>query len=133
MTSSLASRRAVALRCVPSVLASIALLATAAPAAAEPGESSPQEQVQQTAGMRVYVDPETGEFAAPPADSAVAQQSSVSRRSRRAISVADSPVVGGGQTFDVYGRFLHSMNAKTNSQGYPEVVCEPVGEKAAEE
>ena len=88
-------------------------------------DGNPQQEVTKPnalPGMRAYVDPATGQFAAPAAD-AVAADNGGGGNAAQAFAVGNSPVPGGGVTIDLGGRFLHYMKA-----GRP---GEPVGCTAA--
>ena len=70
-----------------------------------------------SSGMRAYVDPQTGEFAAPPQGSAPPAIASPSSGTGRSAAVWNSPVPGGGQMIDTHGQFLHAMKAQAGPAG----------------
>ncbi len=74
-------------------------------------------------GLRVYIDPETGEFTAPPPGVEIPQIEKPKRAAKRAVEVVPSPVPGGGVMINTQGRFLHSMKAGATESGM-EVKCE---------
>ncbi len=129
-------------RLVVGAAAALAVFVAAAPVAAEesgaPTDDRVAVQVAESAeapagGFRVYIDPETGRYAAPPADAPIATEPlGIDGARGGGVVVGDSPVPGGGQTIDVSGRFLFSMRAALGAEGERVVGCDsaagdPVG------
>lgn len=83
--------------------------------------AAPASATAQTApgGMRVYVDPQTGEFATAPGPQAGDPEPNEIPRSGSAGSAQlwDSPVPGGGQMIDTHGQFLHTMQVEAGPAG----------------
>ena len=75
-------------------------------------------------GLRVYQDPDTGEFIEPPpgAESAEPPSSSFST-SGAGLTEAASPVSGGGVMVEVGDRFMNGMTATVGSDGKTSVTC----------
>ena len=76
---------------------------------------------QGSPGLRVYVDPVTGEFSAPPPraarpDEALAPQAAYST-SHEGLVETPSPVPGGGVMVDLQGRFRNPMTAMLDADG----------------
>jgi len=69
---------------------------------------------QQPAGMRAYIDPETGEIAVPP-PGAVLPQAPVMKR-RAPIVEVTNPSPAGGAMINTKGRFLAGVTATTAPQ-----------------
>jgi hypothetical protein len=105
--------------------AALALLAALGPRAAA-GEPP-------AGGMRVWVDPETGEFrsAPPPPISPAARAAPPAERRRRAEEVLEPPVAsdqpGGGFALDPRGYFDAEMRATLGPDGRVVVRCVPGG------
>ena len=78
--------------------------------------SGPAGAGEGSAGMRVYIDPVTGEFAEPPAG-AVAAPSAASSTSDAGLVETPSPVPGGGVSVDLQGRFRSPLIATIGTDG----------------
>jgi hypothetical protein len=93
-----------------------------------PNTTDAQEQDNKnlTAGveseaLRVYIDPETGEFTAPPEqENAAARKQALPEAfstSQEGLEEKPSPVPGGGTMVDLKGRFRSPLVATTDSNG----------------
>lgn len=78
--------------------------------------SGPAGAEERSAGMRVYIDPVTGEFAEPPAGAAHAP-SAASSTSDAGLVEIPSPVPGGGVMVDLQGRFRRPLVATIDADG----------------
>ncbi len=113
----------------PNFTAAIALACaiaqgSAAPArAGEPPVPATVETTAEPAGMKVNIDPETGEFLdTPPAvgDGAAAPGR---RAARPALVEEPSPVAGGGTMVHLDDRFQSKFHATAGPDGQPKVDC----------
>lgn len=68
-----------------------------------------------TPGMRVYVDPETGQPTAPPPDAAVEAAPLAQQRSGEGL--VEEPLPGGGVKVDLQGRFRTPLVVKVAPDG----------------
>ena len=89
----------------------------------------PSARAADTAGMRVYRDPATGEFTAPPDDATVAPEGATSSGAR-AVGVAPPALVeepgeseAGGVTIDLQGGFRSSESATVDAAGNVHTHC----------
>lgn len=88
------------------------------------GASAATAQVPAAAGMRAYVDPQTGAFTDPPPDTSAPEPSeeAFSRSSVRLVEVPGT-TPSGGVMVDVRGRFMTSFVATVDAAGKPAVHC----------
>ena len=93
-------------------------------------EKEPSSPPAESSGMKVYIDPETGEFLDSPPEKLPAE---IQRADEEAISTShegleeikvDKP--GGGVMIDLKGRFQHYQNATTDADGNITIRCTPV-------
>ena len=102
--------------------------------ASSPSETSPAMAgplVGAHAGVRVYKDPQTGEFAQPSStDTSIA--ASVARSFSRShvglVEVLNTEVLGGGVKMDLQGRFRSHFIATKDADGKVSVRCVPENE-----
>ena len=99
-------------------LALVGRLAVAGDAPAPPAASS---------GMRVYVDPKTGEPTAPPPNAAVESAPAVQQRSGEGL--VEEPAPGGGVMMDLKGRFKTPLAVTVGPDGRARVGHEPSGNR----
>lgn len=87
------------------------------------------------AGMRAYIDPQTGELAEPPAGASSAAgtvNEAFSRSSEHLVEVQGTTPAGGVKV-DVRGRFLSTFTATLDGAGKPAVGCRSTGVTAGQE
>lgn len=92
--------------------------------AADVGSSNGARPAPQ-AGMRAYIDPQTGEFAEPPpgvSSSAGTTSEAFSRSSERLVEVPGTTPAGGVKV-DLRGRFLSTFAATVDAAGKPAAAC----------
>jgi hypothetical protein len=78
--------------------------------------------------MRVYVDPETGEFTVPPKEARAAEApapEAAFSTSHEGLVVIPSPVPGGGVMVDLKGRFRSPLTATLGADGKVEMRHRP--------
>ena len=80
-------------------------------------------------GLRVYQDPDTGEFVEPPAGAESEEGPPPSSFSTSGAGLAEtaSPVPGGGVTVEVGDRFMNAMTATVGPDGKTSVTCGEAG------
>jgi len=122
--------RQTSFRALAPVLVLTALLVV--PAAAE---DHAVESGAAGAGMRVYRDPATGAFTAPPTDAAsdaLANERAVQRQARESApaALAEEPgtSAAGGVTMNLQGRFQSDTTATIGADGAVHLGCERSGE-----
>ncbi len=109
-------------------LALSAPIASAGEATESPSQLSPQTQPNRaaqlsggSAGMRVRIDPDTGQFKNPSADAPPTKlppaHANAFSTSSRGLSQQPSPTPGGGVMVDVQGRFLSPLTATLSPEG----------------
>ncbi|OGI42661.1 MAG: hypothetical protein A2150_05395 [Candidatus Muproteobacteria bacterium RBG_16_64_11] len=99
-------------------------LDTSQAATAEPVSAQTAPAPDRAAGMRVYKDPQTGEFTAPPTAEAVPREGLVTTAPvdlRETVST----VPGGGIKVDLQGRFRSHFIATKDADGNVSVRCVP--------
>ncbi len=94
--------------------------------------TSPAEDVTGAAGMRVYRDPATGEFTAPPGDDGADTLSAETAARKRVLEGAPRELVeepgasaAGGVTMDLQGRFQSDQTATIDADGTVHTHCHP--------
>jgi hypothetical protein len=102
------------------------------PQASEPAPAVPASKHEPAAGMRVYVDPETGEFRPPPPD--LLPQLLPDAAPDAAPPVQVIPEVpgttrAGGVKLDLGGRFQAAVVAKSGPGGSVTTQCQPADER----
>ncbi|HEY2389450.1 MAG TPA: hypothetical protein VGK30_21050 [Candidatus Binatia bacterium] len=117
--------RALALVVIPATLLLGSGLGFAQNATDQPG----------AAGMRVYRDPVTGTFTAPPTDAAadaLANERAVQRQARESATGGPAEQPGtsaaGGVTMDLRGRFQSDTTATIGADGAMHLGCERAGQ-----
>jgi len=79
-----------------------------------------------SAGLRVYKDPQTGEFTDPPATLPTAPVERALNRSHEGlVAVPNTAVPGGGVKLDLQGRFRSHFVATKDAEGNVSVRCVP--------
>jgi hypothetical protein len=94
-----------------------------------------EDQAAPAAGMRVYRDPATGAFTAPPTDAAsdaLANERAVQSQARESAAVAPVEEPGtsaaGGVTMNLQGRFQSDATATIGADGAVHLGCERGGQ-----
>jgi hypothetical protein len=96
------------------------------PMATNTDEAVKQETPHVQLGMRVYVNPVTGEFISRPAD---APEIEMPKELEEAMSTSHEGLViepgpAGSMTVDLRGRFLHMMTATADGEAHVEATCD---------
>ncbi len=110
--------------------AAVPLCAHAADVGSPNGAQPPPQ-----AGMRAYIDPQTGEFAEPPPGApsgAGTTSEAFSRSSERLVEVPGTTPAGGVKV-DLRGRFLSTFAATVDAAGKPAAACRSTGVTAGQE
>ncbi len=112
-----------ALKMVALSFASLLALSLHSLSAAEPQDANPAAP-QGTAGMRVYIDPETGEFGVPPeaGPEAALQFQSLSAPSEELVEVPGTTEAG-GFTVDLKGQFQRFLTVTPDADGKISIRC----------
>jgi hypothetical protein len=107
---------------------------TESDAAAERPEGGPAAaDPQGSTGLRVCVDPETGEFTVPPSDVRAAEQSAAAfSTSHEGLVETSSPGPGGGVMVDLEGRFRSPLTATVGTDGKLKMYHRPCIEASEE-
>ncbi len=103
--------------------ASLLALSLHSLSAAEPQDANPAAP-QGAAGMRVYIDPETGEFGVPPeaGPEAALQFQSLSAPSEELVEVPGTTEAG-GFTVELNGQFQIDLNVNKDADGKLSIHC----------
>ncbi len=104
--------------------ASLLALSVHSLSAAEPQDANPAAP-QGAAGMRVYIDPETGEFGVPPPDAgpeAALQLQSLSTPSEELMEVPGTTEAG-GFTIELNGQFQRDLTVTPDADGKLSIGC----------
>lgn len=111
--------------------------------AAPPSADTPTPQATEAAGLRVYIDPETGRFVPePPAGAAVETDVATAEAvSTRSVDLVEqpSPVPGGGMMLDLEGRFQNAIEMSVDASGALSSDCaiedasSPAGDEGVEQ
>ncbi len=97
---------------------------------ATPAAASPPAGAH--AGLRVYKDPQTGEFTEPPptdTSTAATAERAFSRSHQGLVEVPNTAVPGGGAVLDLQGRFRSHFIATKDADGKLSVRCVPEHEQ----
>jgi hypothetical protein len=90
-------------------------------AASKGGDAETSGVTEGTPGMKVYIDPKTGEFTKPPAGvspgEAAAPLKDALSTSSEGLEATPSPVPGGGVMIDLKGRFRTPSTATRDAEG----------------
>ena len=87
-------------------------------AAPDPTESSPDHTTSGTAGMRAYIDPETGELGVPPADQPIQPVLNPPPASRvESPELVEEPGPVSGVMVDLKGKFNRPLTAEVGPDG----------------
>ena len=87
-------------------------------AAPDPTEGSPDLTTPGTAGLRAYIDPETGELGAPPADQPVQPDLDPPLASRvKEPELVEEPGPVSGVMIDLKGKFNRPLTAEVGPDG----------------
>lgn len=106
------------------VLLGAILIAAAVPASAEDGPSSPAATAPAPhAGMRVFVDPDTGERTAPPAAPGAAL-SGAAALSAKSLGLVEEVNPRGGYVINLRQRFRGAAKASVAADGEISAQCE---------
>lgn len=86
--------------------------------------AAPSATTGEAAGMRIYVDPSTGELTSPP-EAAAPQQRGVgsAATSTSTQGLVEEPAPGGGVMIDLQGRFQNEMHATIGADGALRTDC----------
>ncbi len=121
--------RSLAIACVSLLLLSCAGTQGLAPVALDQFVPAPSDDPwaapQGAAGMRVYIDPETGEFAVPPleaAPEAALQSQSLSTPSEELVEVPGTTEAG-GFTVELNGQFQRLLTVTPDADGKLTIRC----------
>jgi hypothetical protein len=80
-----------------------------------PENGAPATTRPQAAGMKVFVDPQTGAVVPPP--TAEAAEALVPETNTSSVGLEEKPLVGGGSKIDLQGRFRKPLVATTGADG----------------
>jgi hypothetical protein len=112
-------------------------IGAAVPLLADAADVGPPTEAQRPPqpGMRAYVDPQTGEFAEPPAgaSSAAATTNEAFSRSSSRLVETQGTTPAGGVKVDLRGRFLSTFAATVDAAGKPAAGCRSTGLTAGQE
>lgn len=103
---------------------------TAASESAPPGSSAQATTTPQTAGMKVFVDPQTGAVVPPP--TAEAAEALVPETNTSSVGLVEKPLVGGGSAVDLQGRFQKPLVATMGADGKVTIQHQAPGSDAEE-
>ncbi len=106
------------------ISASLLAVSLHSPSAAEPQDANPAAP-QGAAGMRVYMDPETGEFGVPPPDAgpeAALQLQPLSTPSEELVEVWGTTEAG-GFTVELNGQFQKFLTVAPDTDGKISIRC----------
>ncbi len=107
--------------------------AAAAPRPEPPSPDDPPAAGSPRPAMRIYRDPETGRFGAPPPGTEVPQsEAAVQAFSTQPGELREepSPVAGGGIMVDLGGRFQAAVEATVDAEGQVSTQCDTAGRAA---
>jgi hypothetical protein len=108
--------------------ASSGVTPTSTASEASPSAASPPSGVH--AGLRVFIDPQSGDFTQPPVETATttAPPERSFSRSHEGLTAVHSDVPGGGIRLDLQGRFRSHFIATKDADGKVSIHCLPTEE-----
>ncbi len=94
-------------------------------ATVDPASAQTAPAPERAAGMRVYKDPQTGEFTTPPLPATAPAERALNRSHEGLVATPNTAVPNGGVKLDLQGRFRSYSIATKDADGNISVRCVP--------